>query len=101
MEVLERIKRLVELQRVSFTLKAEDELDADGLTHEMVFEAIRSAAAIDKVIRSRRRRGEKLYVIKRTSHEGIAIYTKGRIAPGTDGDPAFYILISSKCSTDG
>ena len=100
MDILERIKWLVERQRVSFTLKAEDELDADGLTHDMVFEAIRSAEAIDKVIRSRRQRGEKLYVIKGISDEGIEIYTKGRIAPAADGRATFYILISSKRSTD-
>ncbi len=43
-----RIKRMVLAQRVVFTMKAEAEMYADGLTHELVFEAIINAPTITR-----------------------------------------------------
>ncbi len=42
---------MVLAQRVVFTAKAESEMYADGLTHELVFEAIINAPAISKRLR--------------------------------------------------
>ncbi len=53
MDILVRIKRLVIAGRVVFTEKAENERIADGLTPELVFEAILNAPAIYKKLRSR------------------------------------------------
>ena len=64
---LVRIKRLVLAQRVIFTAKAESEMYIDGLTHEVVLEAIINAPAVTKTLRSRNPRSgqrETLYVIK-------------------------------------
>ena len=102
MDALVRIKRLVLAQRVIFTAKAESEMYADGLTHEMVFEAIVNAPTIMKTLRSRNRRSgrrETLYVIKGLTYDGAAIYTKGKIATFA-GQEVFYVLISSKRSED-
>lgn len=85
-----------------FTVKAEGEMYADGLTHEMVFEAIINAPAITKALRSRNPRSgrrETLYVIKGQTYDGATIYTKGKIAT-SEGREVFYVLISSKRSTD-
>lgn len=102
MDLLARIKRLVFARRVAFTAKANDELAADGLREEDVFEALLNAPAINKVIRSRRpfgRRIDMLYVIKGLTFDGLLIYTKGKIIR-RGNDEVFYILISSKRSTD-
>ncbi len=99
---LVRIKRLVLAQRVIFTAKAEGEMYADGITHELVFEAIINAPAITKTLRSRSPRSgrrETLYVIKGLTYDGLIIYTKGKIAT-LEGREVFYVLISSKRSTD-
>lgn len=53
MDMLVRIKRLVIAGQVLFTEKAEDEMSADGLIPEIVYEAIRNAPAITKTLRSR------------------------------------------------
>jgi len=53
MDILIRIKRLVIAGRVVFTEKAENKRIADGLTPELVFEAILNAPAIYKKLRSR------------------------------------------------
>lgn len=101
-DVLVRIKRLVLAQRVIFTTKAEAEMYADGLTHELVFEAIVNAPALTKTLRSRNPRSgrsETLYGIKGITYDGLAIYTKGKIAKA-EGREVFYVLISSKRSTD-
>lgn len=101
-DVLIRIKRLVLAQRVIFTAKAESEMYADSLTHELVFEAIMNAPAITKTLRSRNPRSgrrEALYVIKGLTYDGLAIYTKGKLAT-FEGREAFYVLISSKRSID-
>lgn len=102
MDVLIRIKRLVLAQRVIFTAKAESEMYADGLTHELVFEAIINAPAVTKTLRSRNprsRRRETLYVIKGLTYDGLTVYTKGKIAT-FERREVFYVLISSKRSTD-
>ena len=102
MDVFVRIKRLVLTQRVIFTEKAESEMHDDGLTQDMVFEAVINAPAITKTIRSRNprsRRRELLYVIKGLTYDGLAIYTKGKIARFR-GQEVFYVLVSSKRSTD-
>ena len=99
---LVRIKRLVLAQRVIFTAKAESEMYTDGLSHEVVFEAIINAPAITKTLRSRNPRSgrrETLYVIKGLTYDGLVIYTKGKIA-SFEGREVFYVLISSKRSTD-
>ena len=93
---------MVIARRVTFTLKAEDEMEADGLTKVMVYEAILNAVNIFKTLRSCRPGGgarETLYVIKGLTFDGFAIYTKGAIRPeGTTF--AFYVLVSSKRDTD-
>lgn len=101
-DALIRIKRLVLARRVIFTAKAESEMYADGLTHELVFEAIMNAPAITKTLRSRSPRlgrRETLYVIKGLTYDGLTIYTKGKFAKD-EGREVFYVLISSKRSTD-
>ena len=83
MDALNRIKRLVAAGRYRLTLKAQDELAADGLSPADAVEAILNAQAIKKVLRSRSvRRGhsaEKLYVIESFNFSGTLIYTKGAI----------------------
>ncbi len=93
---------MVLAQRVVFTAKAESEMYADGLTHELVFEAIINAPAISKTLRSRNPRSgrrETLYVIKGLTFDAVTIYTKGKIA-SFEAREVFYVLISSKRSTD-
>jgi len=102
MDVLVRIKRLVVCRRVLFTEKAEIEMVRDALTPELVYEAILNAPAIFKVLRSRNpkaQKSERLYVIKGLTFDGVDIYTKGKILR-KDGLEVFYVLISSKKSTD-
>ncbi len=97
-----RTKRLILVQRAIFTAKAESEMYSDGLTREAVFEAIINAPAITKALRSRNPRSgrrETLYVIKGPTYDGLIICTKGKIAP-IERREAFYVLISSKRSTD-
>jgi len=74
----------------------------DALTPELVYEAILNAPAIFKVLRSRNPRTkkvERLYVIKGLTFDGLEIYTKGKILE-KEGVDIFYVLISSKRSTD-
>jgi hypothetical protein len=103
MDILVRIKRLVVSRRVLFTEKAEIEMARDALTPELVYEAILNAPAIYKVLRSRNPkaggRSERLYVIKGLTFDGVDIYTKGKILK-KEGVDIFYVLISSKKSTD-
>jgi hypothetical protein len=102
MDVLVRIKRLVVARRVVFTEKAESEMAADELTPELVYESILNAPAIFKVLRSRNpraKRAERLYVIKGMTFDGLDIYTKGKFLTKEETD-VFYVLISSKRSTD-
>ncbi|HPC93861.1 MAG TPA: hypothetical protein PLU87_02895 [Sedimentisphaerales bacterium] len=102
MDVLVRIKRLVVYRRVLFTEKAEIEMVRDSLTPELVYEAILNAPAIFKVLRSRNPKAgtsERLYVIKGLTFDGMDVYTKGKILK-REGVEVFYVLISSKRSTD-
>jgi hypothetical protein len=102
MDSLVRIKRLVIARKVLFTQKAADELAIENLTRELVYEAILNAPAITKVLRSKNPESgkrEKLYAIKGLTFDGLAIYTKGKILT-KEGVDIFYVLISSKLSTD-
>lgn len=102
MDIFIRIKRLVISRRVLFTEKADWEMARDSLTPELVYEAILNAPAIFKVLRSRNPKtgkSEKLYVIKGLTFDGLEIYTKGKILK-KEGVDIFYVLISSKRSTD-
>jgi hypothetical protein len=102
MELFARIKRLVIARNVLFTLKAECEMAADSLTPELVYESILNAPSIFKTLRSRNPRtgkSERLYVIKGMTFDGLDIYTKGKIQT-REGIDVFYVLISSKRSTD-
>lgn len=102
MDIFVRIKRLVISRQVIFTEKAEIEISRDALTPELVYEAILNAPAIFKVLRSRNPKtgkSERLYVIKGLTFDGVAIYTKGKILK-KEGIDVFYVLVSSKKSTD-
>lgn len=102
MDILVRIKRLVVSRRVLFTEKAEIEMVRDALTPELVYEAILNAPVVFKVLRSRNPKsgkGEKLYVIKGLTFDGVDVYTKGKILK-KEAVEVFYVLISSKKSTD-
>ena len=102
MDVLVRIKRLVVSRRVLFTEKAEIEMARDALTPELVYEAILNAPAIFKVLRSTSPKAavrERLYVIKGLTFDGVDVYTKGKILK-KEGVEVFYVLISSKKSSD-
>ncbi len=102
MDVLVRIKRMVIARQVLFTEKADIEMCADDLTPEMVYESILNAPAIFKTLRSRSpgvRKAEKLYIIKGLTFDGLDVYTKGKILT-KQGMDVFYVLISSKRSTD-
>jgi len=93
---------LVISRRVLFTEKAELEMARDTLTPELVYEAILNAPAIYKVLRSRNpktKKIERLYIIKGLTFDGLEIYTKGKILK-KEGIDVFYVLISSKRSTD-
>ena len=102
MDILVRIKRLVIARKVLFTEKAECEMAAESLTPDLVYESIVNAPSIFKSLRSRNPRTgkiEKLYVLKGLTFDGLDIYTKGKILNKAGGD-IFYVLISSKRSTD-
>ena len=102
MDAFIRIKRLVISRHVLFTQKAENEMAAESLTPELVYESILNAPAIFKVLRSsnpKTHKAEKLYVIKGLTYDGLDIYTKGKILTHKGVD-VFYVLISSKRSTD-
>ncbi len=102
MDAFVQIKRLVIARKVLFTQKAEGEMAEDSLTPELVYESILNAPAIFKTLRSRNpktQKAERLYVIKGLTFDGINIYTKGKIM-NRKGVNIFYVLISSKRSTD-
>jgi len=101
-EALIRIKRLVIARKVLFTEKADLEMARDALTPELVYEAILNAPVVFKTIQSRRSgagKTEWLYIIKGLTFDGLAVYTKGKILK-YQGSDVFYVLISSKKSTD-
>ena len=102
MDVLVRIKRLVIARDVLFTRKAESEMAEDALTPELVYESILNAPTIFKVLRSRNprtKKAERLYVVKGLTFDGLDVYTKGKILT-KQGVDVFYVLISTKRSTD-
>ena len=102
MDIIVRIKRLVIARHVLFTQKAEDEMAVDHLTPELVYESILNAPSVFKVLRSRSfgtGKSERLYVIKGLTFDGLDVYTKGKILT-KEGVDVFYVLISSKRSTD-
>ena len=102
MDTLVRIKRLVIARHVLFTQKAESEMAGESLTPELVYESILNAPAVFKSLRSRNprtKKTEKLYVIKGLTFDGLDIYTKGKIL-SKEGVDIFYVLVSSKRSTD-
>jgi hypothetical protein len=97
-DILVRVKRVVLAGRYGFTLKAQLEMEADGLLETDVIESILNAVAIYKKIRStspsRSGPGEYLYVIQSANLDGLAIYTKGKFVRREDDTE--YFLISSK-----
>ncbi len=97
------IKRCVMADRVEFTAKARDEMHADGLTVQEVFESLLSAQGIYRVLRSRSPRrgvpGERLYVIRSFTFDMTAVYTKGKLVRES-GEPIFYVLVSSKLDVE-
>lgn len=102
MDIIIRIKRLVIARDVLFTQKAENEMAEGSLTPELVYESILNSPAIFKTLRSRNartKRLETLYVIKGLTFDGLDIYTKGKFLT-KEGVDVFYVLISSKRSTD-
>ncbi|SLM27910.1 hypothetical protein MTBBW1_120031 [Desulfamplus magnetovallimortis] len=98
--LLKKIKRLIIKGNYQFTLKAETELESDGLIIEDALESILNAEDIYKILNSsnpKTYKKEKLYIIKSLTYDDILIYTKGKIAKINKQDQ-FYILISSKRS---
>jgi hypothetical protein len=96
---LARIKRAVLSGRFRFTEKATVEMETDGITELDVVEAIATAPAIYKTLRSDRvspnGRRQYLYVIVNVNLAGLPIYTKGRLVD-EHGEETYYFLISSK-----
>lgn len=98
--VIKTIKRLIICGNYQFTLKAETEIESDGLLIEDALESILNAEKISKVLNSsnpKTGKKEKLYIIKGYTYDNILIYTKGKIFKDVDREK-FYILISSKKS---
>lgn len=96
--LLKQIKRLIIKGNYQFTLKAETELEADGLIIEDALESVLNADDIYKTLNSshpKTGKKEKLYIIKSVTYDNIPIYTKGKIVKEY-GQANFYILISSK-----
>ena len=104
MDVLARIKRLVLRRHYRFTVKAQEELQLDGLLRQDAIESILNAQSITKTLRStslqRRHAGERLYVIESFNYSGTLIYTKGKITKD-EGVTTYYLLVSSKRATIG
>ncbi len=102
MDTLVRIKQLVLRGSIRFTEKARDEMDADSLQAVDVVESIVNAQSITKTMRSHSRAkrfaGERLYVIKSFTYDGILVYTKGTIVSQAQRE-VFYVLVSAKIST--
>ena len=100
-DILIRIKRAILAGNYEFTEKARIELRADGLAESDVLEAILTAVAIHKTIRStsdcRTNVREYLHIIISMNLEGHPIYTKGKLV-AVAGVETYYLLISSKYS---
>lgn len=98
---LVKIKRLVAAGHYEFTLKADLECAADGLTRDDVIESILNAQFLRvKNSRSpwRPNRRETLYIIDSFNFTGTPIYSKGVLRTINDDATDFYILISGKRS---
>lgn len=98
---LVKIKRLVASGHYEFTLKADLECAAEGLTREDVVESILSAQFLRvKNSTSPWRKGqrERIYIIESFNFEGLPIYSKGVIRRISEHESDFYILISGKRS---
>jgi hypothetical protein len=96
---LARIKRMVADGRYEFTLKADLESAADGLTRRDVIESVLNAQSLRaKRSTSTWRQGAKedVYIIDSENFDGIAIYSKGVIRRLSQHEEDFYILISGK-----
>jgi hypothetical protein len=97
-DILIRIKRAVLAGRYAFSVKAQLEMECDGLTELDAAESILNAVAIYKKLRSTstfRAAREYLYVIQSSNLEGLAIYTKGKLV-NESGTEKYYFLISAK-----
>jgi hypothetical protein len=98
---LVQIKRLVAAGCYDFTMKADLECAAGGLTRADVVESILNAQFVRvKNSRSPWRHGrrEKLYIIDSFNFVGVPIYSKGVLRRLDEHDSEFYILISGKRS---
>lgn len=87
---------------MAFTLKAQEELFLDDLIEEEVYESLMNAKDVRwKRSRSKYRQEsrERIYIISAPTFHGIRIYTKGVFRTKDDG-LMFYVLVSSKRSTD-
>ncbi|MGE0086794.1 MAG: hypothetical protein AB7S75_20510 [Desulfococcaceae bacterium] len=96
--ILKQIKRLIIKGNYLFTLKAECELESEGLVMEDALESILNAEDIFKILNTSNPgtgKKEKLYIIKSETYDNILIYTKGKIVKES-GQEQFYVLISSK-----
>lgn len=100
-EILRRIKKAVLAGNFVFSRKADDEMEADGISSLDVKESIMNATGIRKVIRSRsnlrQSAREYLYVIQSPNRDGLLIYTKG-VLRRESGKDVFYVFVSAKIS---
>ena len=98
MDILIKIKRLVLAGNILFTKKAENEIEQDHLSADLVCEAIINAPGIAKKIKSTNpitSKREYLYIIIGLTYDDMPIYTKGKIMK-VNNEEKFYVLISSK-----
>lgn len=103
MDTLTTIKQLIIRRRYLFTQKALNEMDADNLCEYEVLESILNAQFFRSKRSTSKRRNtpkENVYIIESFSYNNILIYTKGVIR-GKGAGKKFYVLISSKRSTQG
>jgi hypothetical protein len=98
---LVRIKRLVTAGRYEFTVKADLERAADGLTREDVLESIVRAQFL-RVKNSTSPwlpgKRERVYIIESFNFDGVPMYSEGVIRQRVADEPEFYILSSGKRS---
>lgn len=97
-----RIKRLVAAGKYDFTMKADLECAADGLTRQAVVESILIAQflrAKNSTSPWRQGKREQMYIIDSFSFDGVPVYSKGVLRWLDDHEEEFYILISGKRSS--
>ena len=100
-DLLLRIKRAVLAGNIVFTVKAQDEMERDGLLRADVTESIVYANAIYKTISSANPhtgKKEHLHIINSTNLSGLPVYSKGKLVAEA-GVETYYVLISAKRST--